>query len=377
MSGPTNNDVDLVTGAFGFAATHLIATLLARGRHVLAIDLPAVLQDTQRRDLATRLGVDLAHPRLELVAADLLEPASLTPLFTRPVRRVFHTASLYDYSAPLERLRRVNVDGTRNLLGCAVEARLERFIHWSTCGIFGKPYTAADGKRCNVPFTEESSSPKNTPPWAMEPVGTHIVNDYSITKWEQEKLAWQAHREHGLPLTVIRPAPIYGPGSNYGHGGIILAVARGFLPLIPRDARNFITASVHVSDLAEFACWIAEQPGAVGEDYNVADNSVISYAEFMHYIALLVGRRMWDVPLLLMPAARWLGIRGAKLWIDLERRFGVPRLRVFEVQSATYLASSYWISNRKTQRAGFVYRYPDVREGLKDTVAWMHATGWL
>ncbi len=376
MSG-TENDIDLVTGAFGFAATHLIAMLLARGRSVVAIDLPAVLQDGRRRQLATRLGVDLAHPRLALVAADLLEPNSLTPLFTRPIRRVFHTASLYDYSAPLDRLRRVNVDGTRNLLACAVDARLERFIHWSTCGVFGKPYTAAYGKRCNLPFTEESSSPKNTPLGTSGPAGTHIVNDYSITKWEQEQLVWQAHRDHGLPVTVIRPAPIYGPGSNYGHGGIILAVAHGLVPVIPNDARNFITASVHVSDLTEFACWVAEQPGTIGEDYNVADNSVISYAEFLHYIALLVGRRMWDIPFLMMPLARWLGIRGATLWTALERRYGVPRLRVFEVQSATYMASSYWISNRKTQRAGFVYRYPDVREGLKDTVAWMHDSGWL
>ena len=377
MSESGSNEMDLVTGAFGFAATHVIAKLLTRGRHVVAVDLPGVLQDARRRELATRLGVDLAHPRLELVGADLLDPDSLPPLFARPLRRVFHTASLYDYSAPIERLRRVNVDGTRHLLACAVEARLERFIHWSTCGVFGKPYTASYKGRCNVPFTEESSSPKNTPPEATGPVGTHIVNDYSITKWEQEKLVWRAHREQGLPLTVIRPAPIYGPGSNYGHGGIILAVARGLTPVIPSDARNFITASVHVSDLAEFACWIAEQPNAIGEDFNVADNSVISYAEFMHYIALLVGRRMWDMPLVFMPAARWFGIRAATLWTALERRYGVPRLRVFEVQSATYMASSYWISNRKTQRAGFAYRYPDVREGLKDTVAWMHEFGWL
>jgi len=369
--------MDLVTGAFGFAATHVIKGLLTRGRHVVAIDLAAVLQDPQRRELVKRQGVDLGDPHLELVAADLLDPSSLTPVFGRPLRRIFHTASLYDYSASLERLRRVNVDGTRNLLACAVGAPLERFVHWSTCGVFGKPYTAAYGRRCNVPFTEACSSPKNTPPEATEPLGTHIVNDYSLTKWEQEKMVWQAHRDRGLPVTVIRPAPIYGPGSNYGHGGIILAVARGLTPVIPNDARNFITASVHVVDVAEFACWIAEQAGTVGEDYNVADNSVISYAEFMHYIALLVGRRMWDIPFLFMPLARWLGIRGATLWTALERRYGIPRLRVFEVQSATYMASSYWISNRKTLRAGFVYQYPDVREGLKDTVAWMHEVGWL
>src|SRR5207248_1952973 len=105
----------------------------------------------------TRCGLDLTHPQLELVAADLLDPTSLRAVLDRPIRRVFHTASLYDYSAPLDRLRRVNVDGARHLLAWAVDARLERFIHWSTCGVFGKPFTAAYGRRCNVPFTEESS----------------------------------------------------------------------------------------------------------------------------------------------------------------------------------------------------------------------------
>jgi dihydroflavonol-4-reductase len=375
---PKQTDVDLVTGAFGFAASHLIATLLARGRRVLGTDLPGVLQDAKRRTLVAGLGVDLSHPQLELVPADLLDAESLVRLFTHPIRRVFHTASLYDYSAPLDRLRRINVGGMRNLLVCACDAHLERFIHWSTCGIFGKPYTASYGSRCNVPFTEESSSPKNTSPEATGPVGTHLVNDYSITKWEQEQLAWQAYRERGLPLTVIRPAPIYGPGSNYGHGGIILAVARGLVPTIPRDARNFITASVHVSDLAEFACWIAEHPHSVGEDYNVADSSVISYHEFMHYIALLVGRRMWDFPVLTpMPVLRHIMTAAANISAYLERRFGIPRVRILEPQSTAYIGSSYWISNCKTLRAGFVYRYPDVREGLKDTIAWMHDVGWL
>ena len=133
-------------------------------------------------------------------------------------------------------------------------------------------------------------------------------------------------------------------------------MARGLVPVIPADSRNFITASVHVSDLTEFACWIAEQPGAIGEDYNVADNSVISYAEFMHYIALLVGRRMWDIPLVFMPPARWVAIRAAKLWAELERRFGVPRCASSRCSRRPTSASSYWISNRKTLRAGFAYQ---------------------
>jgi len=362
---------------FGFSGSYVVRELLRAGEQVIATDQAAVLENPLQREIVRQIGVDLHDPNLKVVPADLLDPATLKPLFQWPLTRVFHTASLYDYSAPLERLRRINVEGTRNLLDLALTAGLERFVHWSTCGVFGKPYTASCGRRVNVPFTEASSSPKTTPDDRTEPEGTHLVNAYSVTKWAQEKMMWRAYREHGLPLTVIRPAPIYGPGSSYGHGGIILAVAQGFLPAIPLDAKNHITASVHVEDVARFACFIAEQEISVGEDYNVVDNSVVSYFDFLKYIALLTGRSMVEIPLLKLRWLRPIFIGAAHTWAWLERTLDVPRVRVFEVQSAPYISSSYWLSNRKSLATGFAYAYPDVREGLKDTVVWLRDMGWL
>jgi len=374
---PILKGVDLVTGAMGFSASHLVRHLLARGRKVVGLDLPDALHDTARRAMLATTGIDWEHPDLALVPGNLLEPTSLDDAFASPVERVFHVASLYDYSASLERLRAVNVHGTIHLVEKVLDRGVDRFVHWSTCGVFGKPWPARFGRKNNLPFSEDSSSPKNAAMGAAGPEGTHLVNAYSVSKWEQEQYIWQMFREEGLPVTVIRPAPIYGPGSDYGHGGIILAIAKGYLPAIPRDARNYITTSVHVEDLARFACGIAERPDAVGEDYNVVDNSIISYHEFLHYIALLTGRRMVDLPVITQPMLRPLAQGLARAWTAAERRLGIPRVRVLEVQSATYMASSYWLSNRKSLATGFEYVYPDVREGLKDTVAWMREVGWL
>ena len=282
--------LNLVTGAGGFTGNYVIRDLLEQGKQVIATDLPAVLDDEENRRRAESIGVDWEDPNLQVVPANLLDRDSLGALFDRPVTHIFHTASLYDYSASIERLRTVNVEGTRNLLEVMPLAQIERFVHWSTCGVFGKPYTASDGSKVNVPFNEDSPSPKNTPPEADGPPGTHLVNDYSISKWEQEKMMWQWHRQRDLPLTVVRPAPIYGPGSSYGHGGIILTIALGLLPAIPADAKNYITTSVHVADIAGFAVWAADREETIGEDYNIVDNSIISYHEFLHYIALLCGQ---------------------------------------------------------------------------------------
>ena len=370
--------LNLVTGATGFSGAYVVRDLLERGEEVVGTDLPSAFDDHDRLEALASVGVDYDHPNLEIIPSDLLDPHSLTPLFERPVTHVFHTASLYDYSASYEVLRRINVDGTRNFLELALEHdELEHFIHWSTCGVFGKPYTAADGSKVNVPFDESCSSPKNTPPDAEGPEGTYLVNDYSVSKWEQEKLVWRLYEEHDFPVTVVRPAPIYGPGSSYGHGGIILSIAMGLVPAIPKDAENYITTSVHVEDIAGFAIYAGDHPEFIGEDFNIVDNSIISYYEFLNYIALLTGRNMRDIPLVPVTILNPIMARAARLWTWLQRTFGVPRPRVFEVQSAEYVSSSYWLSNRKTLEVGYEYKYPDVKEGLKDTVAWFRDMGWL
>ena len=370
--------LNLVTGACGFVGTHLVRRLLAAGESVIATDLAGAFEHPKTRFITERLGLDFRHPRCTVQPCDLTDAAAVAQLFARPVTHVFHTASLYDYSAELPLLRRINVGGAVNLFEAALRCRpVPRFIHWSTCGVFGKPYTAAMGRCCNVPFCEASPSPKNTAFGAAAPAGTHLVNDYSITKWEQEQLAWQCHRERGLPLTVIRPAPVYGPGSDYGHGGIVLALNQGFGRFLPRDARNYITTSVHVEDVAGFAQFVADRPETVGEDYNVVDDSILSYAEFLHYIALLLGRRVCDVPLVYMPLVRRLMVGVARLCRWLERHWGLPRMRMIEVGSTTYMASSYWIANDKSNAAGYAYQYPDVKAGLRETVAWFRDAGWL
>src|SRR5689334_4907484 len=101
--------VNRVTGAMGFSGSYVVRELLAAGERVVGTDRAEVIGDERQLAILERLGVAPDHPHLEWIAADLLEPESLEPLFARRPARVFHTASLYDYSAPLDRLRRINV----------------------------------------------------------------------------------------------------------------------------------------------------------------------------------------------------------------------------------------------------------------------------
>jgi len=106
----------------------------------------------------------------------LTEPESLKPLFKdRKYDFIFHTASLYDYFAQLDILRKINVEGIRNLLDIICKTQdLDHliFIHWSTCGVYGEPKYKKDIKRYPIPADETTSY---NPP-----------NNYSISKMEQE-----------------------------------------------------------------------------------------------------------------------------------------------------------------------------------------------
>ncbi|MBF0117977.1 MAG: NAD(P)-dependent oxidoreductase [Desulfobacterales bacterium] len=369
--------LNLVTGSCGFCGSHLVKLLIDKGEKVIATDLEGAFKSERNKKVFNNIGLDFNHKNVEFIPSDLLKKETLKPLFDKPITHLFHTASLYDYSASLEKLMKINVDGFTNLGELAIKANLTQFIHWSTCGVFGKPHPACEKEKCNIPFTEESSSPKNTPFDQESPTNTNIVNEYSFTKWKQEQIAWKYYRENKLPLTVIRPAPIYGEGSDYGHGGIILTINKGYLPVVPLDAKNYITTSVNVIDLIRFADFISRKPEAIGEDFIVVDDSIISYYDFLKYIALLLGRRMYPIPGINLKLLRPFAIEAAKIWRYLEINLGLPRVRVFEVQSATYIGSSYWLSNKKSKDWGFVYRYPDVREGLRDTISWFRKIGWL
>ena len=86
---------------------------------------------------------------------------------------------------------------------------------------------------------------------------------------------------------------------------------------------------------------------------------------------------MFGGPLINLEWAMPLALAAARFWQWLHVKYGVRRVRVFEIGSAVYIGSSYWISNKKTRDWGFTYNYPDVRVGLRYTIEWFQQIGWI
>jgi nucleoside-diphosphate-sugar epimerase len=164
-----------------------------------------------------------------------LVPGSLDALpegCTDQIEIIIHAAADTSFTAPLDTLRRTNVEGTAQLLAFAGECpRLRRFIHLSTVCVSGK----------STGLIGEASLPQ-----------PEFVNAYEQTKWEAEQLVLQA----ALPTEIVRLSTVVGresDGRTVRLGALHHAMYwlwRGLIPMIPGEAnaRVDLISAEHAAD---------------------------------------------------------------------------------------------------------------------------------
>lgn len=354
----------LVTGSCGFTGGHMLELLAQNGWEIVATDLKreehkqyyceeGTLHPTYYEDIIEKLGV-------EFIPADLTKKESLVPLFKdrQPYDAVFHIASLYDYFATWDVLYKVNVEGARNLAELAIEYKVKRFIHWSTDGVYGE---AED-----EPINEDH--PFNPP------------NAYSKSKVEQEKVLWNLYKEKGLPLTVLRPAPIYGPRHKYGVYHILYGIRRigtGVIISWYPKKKTLMFPSVHVKDLVRAALFVAEKEETIGKAYNVLSDC-LPQPEVIEFLYKSLGiRRIVRIPVWwpLYKISAKIALRIVK-YLDRKARSKGVRPKV-DVPMVEYITHQYWFTNNRLKELGFKYIYEDPRKGLWDYITWCKERGWL
>ncbi|RDI46726.1 NAD-dependent epimerase/dehydratase family protein [Nocardia mexicana] len=238
-----------ITGANGFIGRALATRLAAAGHEVCGTDLRA-------------------DPARGVVAGDISSPGRWQDSVAG-AEWVIHTAALVSNRPDLETAWRVNTAGTRAVLDAAATAGCTRFVYVSSVRAFsdlGFP----DG------VTEEHP---------VRPDG----NPYVDTRVAAEQVVLQAHAAGRLPVTIVRPADVYGPGSR---PWTVLPVAmikadRFVLPAMGRG----IFSPVYIDDLVDGILLAADSPHAVGQVFTLGGGVGVSCAEFFgHYYAML-GRR--------------------------------------------------------------------------------------
>jgi nucleoside-diphosphate-sugar epimerase len=102
---------------------------------------------------------------------------------------------------------------------------------------------------------------------------------YAHTKHRQEELIWQYHREKGVPLVVLRPGVIYGPG---GGAPMSSRVGINLFGLFLHLGRRNVLPLTYVDNCAEAFVCAAKNSQFNGEIYNVVDDDLIDAREFLN-----------------------------------------------------------------------------------------------
>ena len=243
---------NLVTGGSGFLGSYLVEALLARGEKVRALVRP-----TSKTVHLASLGVELAY-------GDLSDVKSLRTA-TRDVERVYHCAALAADWGTQEAFHAANVTGVRNLVEMALEAGVNKFVHVSTTDVYGHPDYPAD----------------ETAAYCLR--GWH----YGDTKIEGEKLVWAYHRQHGLPVTVVRPVNIYGPRSTTFVLEIVELLKSGSMVHIGNGRKP--AGLAYVTNVVDVMLRAADSESSVGQAYNASDGSDVTWRQYVDRLAEIVG----------------------------------------------------------------------------------------
>jgi nucleoside-diphosphate-sugar epimerase len=355
-------DTVLVTGSCGFIAPYIIEELLRKGYSVRATDLPEA-------DFS-----DVAGLGCEIATADLLRKDQAASVI-EGVGMVINTAARMNFYLDRASYELANYQVTVNACEAAAKAGVKRFVHFSTCDTYGPPeYSPVDECHRQRP-----------------------VNLYGLTKLYGEQAALRAHRDTGLPVSVIRPTAVYGPRCVYIMGlflAVPIMVRELGIKTVPLPRKGFMGNMVHVEDIAGATVFVMEQEAAVGEAYNVSDDSSMCAGELVETILDSIGVksvRVLPFPDLLVSMLSRIGshlpaIFFTRLTEVLQRGWDrvvvehglIPALAPrFDPGFAAFGRGDYDFENAKLKALGYELRHPVFAEGWNQAVRWYEEQGWI
>lgn len=327
----------LLTGATGLVGAHAAAALHREG-HALQ-----VLLRRPERLAAVLAPLGVAEGAIACARGDVTDRHAVEAAVAG-CDAVLHAAGLYSADVRQEALMQaVNVEGTRNVLACAVAAGCSRVIHVSSYLALFPPRAAV--QRADDPVTSPRSA-------------------YARTKAEAERIA-RALQAEGAPVTTLYPGAIHGPEDpTFGASPAYIAESiRTLRMLVNPGGRGYID----VRDLAALIARAVSEPDAPRRI--MCGGRHVPDAEVHGILCRLTGR---PIAALRIPGAvlRTMGRLG-DLWRVLSGR--TPQL--------TYEAACVITRSVPCDDAAALallgHDYLPIEDSLRDLLVWMRRAGHL
>lgn len=266
----------LVTGGTGLVGAHLLLRLVQKNNRVRAIYRNKV-NITKTENLFKLMNVPDLFRRIDWFEADLNDIPALEMAFNN-ITEVYHCAAMVTFtSAENEKMQKINIEGTANMVNLSLAFGIKKFCHISSIATL-------DDTIIGTNYIDETSN------WNANA----YHSDYAISKFGGETEVWRAAQE-GLNVVIVNPGVIFGLGfPDQGSGEIISKIKSG-LPFYT----NGKTGVVAVKDVVFCMTKLMDKEVFNQRFILIAEN--ISYKKLFKCIAKNLNK-----PIKFLEAKKWM-----------------------------------------------------------------------
>lgn len=331
----SSNDTILVTGATGFTGSHLVRALCELGANVRVI-----ARASSNREALSDLNI-------EWFVGEVYDEAVIATACA-DVNYVFHMAAAYREAKISDDIYwKVHVQSTQLLAKYAQQNKnLKRFLHTSTVGVHGHI--------ANPPADEG---------YRFAP-----GDEYQNTKVEAEKWITNFAKNNALPVTVVRPAAIYGPGDRR----LLKVFKLAKLPVCPLlgIGSKGLYHLVHVNDLVDFCITAATHERSLSETYICGYNDPISTQDMVRTISQRLGKKP---RFLRLPVTPFFLLGDICEFICKPLGIEPP---IYRRRVAFFTKDRSFDTTKSREQTDFEYQYSNQR-GIDELTDWYKNNGWL
>ncbi|MCW9066677.1 MAG: NAD-dependent epimerase/dehydratase family protein [Ignavibacteriaceae bacterium] len=317
-----------ITGGTGFIGRYT-TELLSKTNHQLKL----LVRKTSNSSVLKKLNITI-------VEGNLADKKSLLEGM-KDCDSVINIAGHYTFWEPDNNIySTVNIEGTRNVMECALETGIKKIVHISTAGIYGKPK--------DDPFTEESS------------VGPIQYSEYFRTKYEAEKIVWNLFKEKGLPVVVIYPVCVLGAGDTKASGRYLRDLINRKLPATIFNKHIF--TFVYVKDVAQAIINALEKENNIGKKYLIG-NYRCTWKDMNKLISEISG-----VPLPIFKLPDALTMMNAFFLTGLANLIKKPPLWGMALDQMKVMKAGFNVDGSKAEKELGI-KYTPIRVALEEAIA--------
>jgi len=269
----------LISGGAGFLGSYVCGVIAFLNKNIFSRPCRVIALDNYITAPSQNFMSDMYDANIRLVRGDVRTPLVLDESPDYIIHAAGVASPVYYQKFPVETIESAFI-GAKNLLECAREKRVRGFLLLSSSEIYGDPHPDF------IPTPEHYRG-------NVSAIGPRACYDES--KRLAETLAMVYHTEYGVPVKIVRPFNIYGPGMRPDDYRVVptfvvRALTGGVLPV--HDKGNQTRTFCYVQDgiTAFLKVLLSGKDGGV---YNVGiDTGEITMAALAHMVVDLAGTGM-------------------------------------------------------------------------------------